>query len=181
MSSENFNILQQVKRRFFAMRNGVIADALRKGGSPYKIIFGLNIVQIKEIASDFQKINGLSQILWENNSTRESMLIAPMLMNPSKLNYNQVLKLIEESPDIECLDMLVHSLLRKMDSIEKIVENLESEKNWKARYVSMRLTWLLLRTNSHVAKKMAETELEKNDWHTKPLAEKILNELQFSV
>ena len=34
----DFSRLQQVKRRFFAMRNGVIADTYRKAGSPHHII-----------------------------------------------------------------------------------------------------------------------------------------------
>ena len=32
------------------MRNGIVADTLRKAGSPYRIIFGLNLPQISEIA-----------------------------------------------------------------------------------------------------------------------------------
>ena len=35
------NEMQIVKRHFFAMRNGIIADTLRRAGSPYHIIFGL--------------------------------------------------------------------------------------------------------------------------------------------
>ena len=46
----SFNEMQTVKRHFFALRNGVIADALRRAGSPFRIIFGLNLPQIAEIA-----------------------------------------------------------------------------------------------------------------------------------
>ena len=43
--------LQQIKSRFMAMRNGIVADALRKGGMPHKVIFGLNVPQLSEIAT----------------------------------------------------------------------------------------------------------------------------------
>ena len=48
----DFNPLQNIKRRFFALRNGVIADTLRRAGSPFKIIFGLNLPQLAEIAAE---------------------------------------------------------------------------------------------------------------------------------
>ena len=51
MEAVKYNDMQLVKRRFFAMRNGIIADTLRSAGSPFKIIFGLNLPQIIDIAS----------------------------------------------------------------------------------------------------------------------------------
>ena len=53
---QHYGPMQTVKRRFFAMRNGVIADVLRKGGSPFRTIFGLNLPQIAEIAADTGKL-----------------------------------------------------------------------------------------------------------------------------
>jgi len=74
-----FNIQQQIKRRFFAMRNGIVADTLRKGGAGYKIVFGLNLPQIVEISNEFPHDPALAEMLWHNDSTRESLLLAPML------------------------------------------------------------------------------------------------------
>ena len=45
-----YNQMQIIKRRFFAMRNGIIADTLRKAGLDYRMIFGLNLPQITDIA-----------------------------------------------------------------------------------------------------------------------------------
>ena len=47
-----YNQMQIIKRRFFAMRNGIIADTLRKAGLDYRMIFGLNLPQITDIAAD---------------------------------------------------------------------------------------------------------------------------------
>ena len=41
-----FNQTQEIKRRFFAMRNGIVADTIRKAGLQDKMIFGLNLPQI---------------------------------------------------------------------------------------------------------------------------------------
>ena len=39
--------IRQIKSDFFSLRNGEIADTLRKAGSPYKIIFGLQMPQLE--------------------------------------------------------------------------------------------------------------------------------------
>ena len=46
--------IQEVKHRCYAMRNGAVADTMRRLGAPYRVIFGVNLPQLKEIASDIQ-------------------------------------------------------------------------------------------------------------------------------
>ena len=47
-----FNKMQEVKHRLYAMRNGAVADYMRRMGAPYKIIFGVNLPHLSEIASE---------------------------------------------------------------------------------------------------------------------------------
>ncbi len=47
----DFNLMQAVKRRLYAMRNGALAAQMRNAGLHYRINFGLNIPQLKEIAA----------------------------------------------------------------------------------------------------------------------------------
>ena len=91
MKMDKFNDLQIIKRRFFAMRNGIIADTIRKSGAPYRMIFGLNLPQIDEISRETGKNKELAEKLHADTSTRESQLLAPMLMpeeemTPEKLS-----------------------------------------------------------------------------------------------
>ena len=88
-----FNDMQSVKRQFFAYRNGIIADTMRKAGSPFKIIFGLNIPQIKQIASEIGKNKALAAKLWNNTTTRESMLLAPMIYPADELDIAEAFEL----------------------------------------------------------------------------------------
>ena len=82
----SFNEMQTVKRHFFAMRNGIIADTLRRAGSPFKIIFGLNLPQLMDIAESTPHSAELATRLWNNSSTRESMLLAPMIYPRDKFD-----------------------------------------------------------------------------------------------
>jgi hypothetical protein len=97
-----FNAMQKVKRRFFAMRNGDLAQQMAERGAQYRINFGLNLPQISEIARDFlpggveaaQLPAGFSMAdfarrLRANDTTRESMLIAPMLFPVDELTMEE--------------------------------------------------------------------------------------------
>lgn len=107
-----FNDMQMVKRRFFAMRNGVIADMLRRAGSPYRIIFGLNLPQIAEIAADCGRNASLARRLWANSTTRCSRLMAPMLMDAADFSRDEVIKMALEIADSETADIFCHRFLR---------------------------------------------------------------------
>jgi len=68
-----FNLMQSVKRRFYAMRNGMLAAQMRQGGVDYRINFGLNIPQIKDIAAELiasglsaAELASLARALWDN-------------------------------------------------------------------------------------------------------------------
>ena len=58
-----FSDFQNVKRRFFALRNGIIADTLRRAGDPHTIIFGLTLPQLREVAEATGKDDALAALL----------------------------------------------------------------------------------------------------------------------
>ena len=72
--------IQEIKKEFFAMRNGMLGDTLRKAGMPYAVIFGLNIPQLGEIArraqEDTAERDALARELWADTKVRESRLLA---------------------------------------------------------------------------------------------------------
>ena len=113
-STVSYTPMQSVKRYFFAMRNGVIADTLRKGGSPFRYIFGLNLPQLVEAAAMFGKDKELAVRLWANNTTRESMLLAPMLMPADDFSADEAKVWIASVPAPEVADILCHRLLRHL-------------------------------------------------------------------
>lgn len=61
-----FNPMQQIKHQFYAMRNGAIADNMRRQGAPYRIIFGVNLPQLNEIARNTAKSAEMAEALWNN-------------------------------------------------------------------------------------------------------------------
>ena len=175
-----FSRLQQVKRRFFAMRNGVIADTYRRAGSPFRIIFGLNLPQIVEIAGDFGPDAGLAEALWANTSTRESMLLAPMLLRPEDLTEENALKMIEECPSAETVDILCHRLLRKTPfAFSLAMKAAEAGRSPLTRYAALRLLWHQLLSHPVECRRIANDELKRNEPLTSQPARQIIDELDF--
>lgn len=174
------NLMQNVKQRFFAMRNGVVADALRKGGSPYRIIFGLNLPQLKEIAGVFGYNTELAAELWGNDSTRESRLLAPMLVNPETVSKGMVMSWINTIGDgPEEIDILCHSLLRKTSFVHELVDELRDSDTTKQRYLALRFAFALTKDYPQEMKTLAETEIRRIDAMTRALAIQLRDECDF--
>ena len=70
--------LKNIRHQFFAFRNGIVADALRKQFD-YRMIFGLQIPQIAEIARQYTPSSELAETLWAEKGNRESRLLATYL------------------------------------------------------------------------------------------------------
>lgn len=174
-----FNDMQSIKRQFFAMRNGVVADTLRKGGSTFHIIFGLNLPQIVDIAKSIGADSDLGRRLWENRSTRESRLLAPMIMATSDFSQEEVVEMCRDIADVELADIFCHRFLRHYPTALSIARLLAtSERNFD-RYIAIRLMFNLLYRYPAEAKEMATHEAEFGDKLTRNVALRLLAEAEF--
>lgn len=167
-----FNQMQTLKRRFFAMRNGLLADQLRRAGSNFRIIFGLNIIQLTEIARDYGHDPLLADALWRNTTTRESMLLAPMLWDSNDFDREGLLNLCAGIPDPEVADMVCHRLLKRRDDAAELVDALFDSEQPLHRYTALRLALPLIGGNINPEKAiaMAQQEIARADRLTIALA-----------
>lgn len=174
-----FNEMQLVKRRLFAMRNGATADSLRRNGAPYRIIFGLNLPQLVEIAQDYSGNAELAERLWANRTTRESLLLAPMLYPVEKLDYETALRWGREVLTAEVADILCHRLLRKTAFADELADELVESAETLHRYCGLRLMMNRFPGRASHAKQAAVNELERNDAMTRALCRQIIDEADF--
>ncbi|MDE7135637.1 MAG: DNA alkylation repair protein [Muribaculaceae bacterium] len=173
--------MQYVKRRFFAMRNGVIADTLRRGGSKFRIIFGLNLPQIIDIAREIGPDARLAAMLWDNSSTRESRLLAPMLMTPTDFNLTQAMELCHDITDIEEADIFCHRFMRRHPEAAAIAELLSREQEPMMRYVGLRLMFNIVSKCPTEAKEMALRLSDSTPGFVHSLAVRLLDEAEFLI
>lgn len=174
-----FNDLQTIKRTFFAYRNGIIADTLRKAGSPFKIIFGLNMPQLKEIASTTGSNRCLAEKLWQNSTTRESMLFAPMIYPPREMTEERALEWCSQITATEVAETLVHSLLRKLPFADSLIDQLISSASDMERYTALCLLWSLVGKDNAKVRSLADAELRRDCQSTRNMARRLLDEIDF--
>ncbi|MDE6632829.1 MAG: DNA alkylation repair protein, partial [Muribaculaceae bacterium] len=103
--------LRSIRKEFFALRNGMIADTLRKGGLEQKYIFGLQLPQIKEIAlrykpADEEETSLLARDLWSDKECREGRLLACQEMPPANMTFEEAKRWGEDTATREEADIL---------------------------------------------------------------------------
>ncbi len=163
MTEQQYSPMQTVKRRFFAMRNGVVADTLRHAGSPYKVIFGLNLPQIVDIARDMAPDRALAEDLWANKTTRESQLAAPMIMPRESFSIDDARRWCASIVDRESADILCHRLLRHLPYAPDLAADLAATRRGMECYAGMRLAMNLLYGRPDAAKAIARKALDTPD------------------
>lgn len=187
--------MQVIKRRFFAMRNGIIADTLRKGGLGYHMIFGLNLPQITEIATDLPKDAELAEELWADRRTRESLLLAPMLYPAAGMDAATAARWMSEVTATEVADILCLKLLRHTpDALDTAITAMTSDTPM-VRYTALRLMLNLLNLSATPAGReagladpatlaktfnpFAEAEHSAAEPLTRGIAAQLLDEIDF--
>lgn len=172
--------LQNVKQRFFALRNGMLADRLRQSGAPYSIIFGLNLPQLHEVAATFGTDSELAETLWANKTTRESRLLAPMLAARSAFSPDDARRWLSSlTGGTEEVDVLCHELVRHLDCATDLIDELKDAPEAIKRYVALRLTFSKIADNPAKARNIAIAEMERNEPITHAVAKQLADEVDF--
>lgn len=118
--------IQEIKKEFFALRNGLLGDTLRKAGMPYSVIFGLNVPQLGEIArralSDCapETRKALARELWADTKVRESRLLACWIFNPETVGIDEAKEMMASVQTREEADILAFRLLRHLPFAHKL-------------------------------------------------------------
>lgn len=168
-----YSDMQLLKRSMYAMRNGIVADALRKGGCPHKMVFGVNLPQLAEIAREFGKNRDVAEQLWADASTRESMLLAPMLMPEEEFSAQDAKRWIDACPSREVIDILCLKLLRLQPYALDLSQRLALDADQMRHYAGIRLMCNLAPKHPAMAVEMGRNEMEQGN--EKQLAQILLS------
>lgn len=162
--------LSDAKQRFFALRNGLLADTLKaQTGDPHRLIFGLNLPQLMEIAAEAGRDEALADALWNDADCRESRLLAPMVC-PVDADRNHWLG---EVVTAEEADILCHRLLRhQQQSKDSAVRLWRGTSSSLHRYAALRLLLNLMPESKPEATELAS--LSTDDFLAGSVARQIL-------
>lgn len=151
MDTKNQEILRDIRKEFFAFRNGIIADKLRKANDPHPVIMGCLLTDIvtitrgmKDSIADDDRLVALAEELWSDTNSRECRLAAPMLYPVERMTPETALQWCQNVESTEVADNLCHKLLRYIDGSDELVRLLISDAKALVKYTGYRLLLNLL-------------------------------------
>ncbi len=134
-------LIPEIRKEFFALRNGMIADTLRKGGLGQKYIFGLQLPQIKELSERFRPADpeeaaSLARALWADSECREARLSACHLMPPAFMTEAEATEWSVGVMTREEADILAFRLLRHLPFSEAVAGILSASEDPLKNYTA---------------------------------------------
>lgn len=188
MNSTIQDIVRVIRKEFFAFRNGIIADKLRKAGDPHTMIMGCLLVDVAAIAQrtresigDENELAAIAQELWNDTNSRECRLAAPMLYPARLMTLALAMEWCNTVETVEIADNLCHKLLRQLKDAEDLMNQLIVQENVLAKYTGYRLMLNLLLLGKIQSgdrlKNVVENEAKQAQQPLKSLLKDILEEL----
>lgn len=120
--------LRNIRKRLRLAMNGVISTSMRQKGMNYKLIFGVPIPEIKQIAKEYEPEAGLAQALWEED-VREMKILATLLYPAKQLSFSEALQWAREIPYPEIAEQCCNNLFPEMEKASDLALGLLEEEN----------------------------------------------------
>ena len=150
MDTDN-NLSREIRKEFFAFRNGIVADKLRKAGDPHTMIMGCLLVDVqaivqrqREAIDDAETLKALALELWNDTNSRECRLAAPMLYPAELMTLEQAQQWCLSVETVEVADNLCHKLLRHIAEADALFRQLIADERPLVKYTGYRLLLNLL-------------------------------------
>lgn len=133
--------VKKAKHLFMTYRNGIVADVMRKSGADTRVVFGLQVPQISEIARNLKaEISSsednaedmtvaLADALWADKNVRESRLLACWLFTPGDVTTDKVSEMFKSLVTREEADILCFRILNKLGNKSEIADCLHEQIN----------------------------------------------------
>ncbi len=81
--------LQQILKLIKLRKSGEVSDLMKQSGIRYKLNWGVSIIELREIALQFEPDHLLALKLW-NKQWRETMILATLIDDPKLVSEEQV-------------------------------------------------------------------------------------------
>lgn len=105
-------VTNDIKKELRASMNGILSARMREAGMPFKLIFGVELPRLQDIAREFPQDADLAQHLWSEN-IRETRLLAIMLMPPDAFTQEKANEWAESMLTAEEAQIMAMLLLPK--------------------------------------------------------------------
>ncbi|MBQ7691085.1 MAG: hypothetical protein IJT30_07855 [Muribaculaceae bacterium] len=141
--------ISMLKREFFARRNGVVADVLRRAGDPHDYIMGCQLADLLQVTAAMSCDAALAECLWRDVRHRECRLAAILLHPKGEMTSGTALRWANAVVSHEEADVLCHRQLRHCTCAPTLWRNLLNNATHElTQYTALRLLQGLLAINA---------------------------------
>mgnify|MGYP004699601611 FL=1 len=121
--------LRHIKRSLRGVMNGPVSASMRDKGLAYKVIFGVELPRLQQMAADLPHTYELAAALWKEN-IRECRLLAGMLMPTERMDADLATLWVEQmqyAEEAECtvLHLFSHEVWASVKAYEWIASDNE--------------------------------------------------------
>lgn len=105
--------VREIKGKLRLFMNGVLSQSLREKGLKYRLIFGVELPRLREIAAGYEQNHELAQALWKED-IRECKILAAYLQPAESFDAELADFWMESVHNTELADYLCMALLRRL-------------------------------------------------------------------
>lgn len=105
--------IREIKGKFRLFMNGVLSQSLREKGLRYRLIFGIELPRLREIAAGYEQNHELAQALWEED-IRECKILAAYLQPTETFDPELADFWMESIDNTELADYVCIALFRRL-------------------------------------------------------------------
>ena len=151
---------QQILKLIKSRKSGEVADLMNQKGIHYKINWGVSIIEMREIAKQFEPDHLLALKLW-NKHWRETMILATLIDEPKKVSEEQIDFWTKTFENIEIAEQASANLWVKTKfAFVKAMEWCRGKKHFM-RYTGIHLIGRLALTDKSAIDEMFEPFFEE--------------------
>ena len=151
---------QQILKLIKSRKSGEVADLMNQKGINYKINWGVSIIEMREIAKQFEPDHLLALKLW-NKHWRETMILATLIDEPKKVSEEQIDFWTKTFENIEIAEQASANLWVKTKfAFVKAMEWCRGKKHFM-RYTGIHLIGRLALTDKSAIDEMFEPFFEE--------------------
>lgn len=114
MTEDTHEKLKRIKQSFRLRMNGVASQSMREKGANYKINWGINLMELRQMANDYGKDYSLAIELWKED-IRECKILATLIMPADKMLPEIVDLWTEQTPTQEIAEMAAFNLYQHLN------------------------------------------------------------------
>ena len=108
-----YETVREIKAKLRLFMNGVLSQSLREKGLKYRLIFGVELPRLREIAAGYEPNHELAQALWKED-IRECKILAAYLQ-PIESFFPEIADIwMEQIHNSELADYVCMALLRRL-------------------------------------------------------------------